>query len=90
MKASWGGHAVTDPYTIAWSDQFHALVRDKVYESMKAIEITQWKNIATEFNDPYDEDRYCLSFDGNSFWLENLVSGNGAMIQIDLGKLGLA
>ena len=75
---------------VAWTDQFQPLLRDKVYSLMKAIEVSQFDNIATEFPDPYDDDRYRLSFEDDSFYLENLVQGGGVMVEIDINRLGLA
>jgi hypothetical protein len=75
---------------IAWTDQFQALLRDKVYNLMKAIEVSQFDNIRTEFPDPYDDDRFALIFEDDAFYLTNLTQGEGVLVELDISKLGLA
>lgn len=81
---------MAEPYMVAWADQFGALLREKVYQMMKAIEVTGWTKLATEFDDPYDDDEYRLMFDGEDFLLLNLAHPDGEPVLIDINRLGIA
>jgi hypothetical protein len=77
------------PYAAAWADQFGALLRDKCRQMQEIIYLTDWPNLAIEFEDIYDGDYYRLSWRAGSFWVTNLSEDPDYDIQLDLEALGV-
>lgn len=88
LEFEFGGVDPRDPYIVAWKEQFGALVRDKVRQMINAIEVTGWNELAHCFDDPYDDDRFHLTFYNGEFYLVNLSTPQ-THVRLDLEKLGV-
>lgn len=78
-----------DPYVVAWSDQFGALLRDKVRDMQAAVYVTGWTSMAHVFKDPYDDDKYRLAYDAPEYYLINLNDPDETVVTLNLEKLGV-
>ena len=76
-----------DPYITAWSDQFGALLRDKVRAMIEAVKASGFRSLAHVFKDPFDDDMWRLFYEEGEFYLVNLETGN--QFQLDLPSLGI-
>lgn len=77
-----------DPYVVSWADQFGALLRDKAREMQETILRTGWTNIAHEFDDPYDDDKFRLWYEDGNYLLQNLSTDHDPVL-LDLDRLGV-
>ena len=76
-----------DPYITAWSDQFGAMLRDKVRAMIEAVKASGFDSLAHVFKDPYDDDLWRLFYQDGQFYLVNLETGT--QFQLDLSLLGI-
>lgn len=83
------GVSPDDPYVKAWADQFGALIRDKVRQMTAAVRLTGWTEMAHVFSDPYDDDKYRLTYYQGEYYLINLSGPDNSHIRLDLEALGV-
>lgn len=72
-----------DPALVAWTDQFGALLRDKVREMQSAIVATGWNNVTHTFQDPFDHDDFYLSYTKGEYVLTHESTDHTVVLNIE-------
>jgi hypothetical protein len=78
-----------EPHTIAWADQFGALLRDKCRQMQEGLWATGWDHMVHEFSDPSDGDEWRLTFYQGYFWVTNLTQDEDKHVVLNLDSLGV-